>query len=386
MMRISSVLFLIVALASGHLEAGVFTGTAVCSRTADCAPLPIVSAPNETARPFAVTHPPTYDGSGGALSFDVCVLTASETLIGPTQRAIATWNALIPTTENCTGCSVWEESPAPSTTVHAETTLLHELGHCPLGLGHPDRNWDAADDGQWEFTSFTRSWGVAGPPNGILVGPDFIRGTFDDIQQVGGGGIPSSVHWFRIMDNNPFMIDGMAIDTLTYSRSIPSLPVDHDWAANANRVVGEELGLQNTQAVMYGLQVEGEVRTSLTADDVNMVKMALTGVDFLAGTSDDYTVEMQFVDSCDNADVLITFGETTEVDALGECRVGVDYSFPQNPNLARNLTLVSEFPGPLIITLNQTLTWDTGFDCGITRGGTCVFSDGFESGDTSGWN
>ena len=138
------------------------------------------------------------------------------------------------------------------------------------------------------------------------------------------------------------------------------------------------LGFQNTQAVMYGLQVEGEVKTSLTADDVNMAQMARTGVDFFAGTADDYTVTMQLASTCTNADVIITFGDTTDSSALGECKVTADYSFPQNPLLARHLTLGPELPGPLIITLNQNLLWDTG--------SVSIFSDGFEGGDTSAWD
>jgi len=153
--------------------AGVYTGTAVCSVSADCAPLVFVSDPYNTVPPFAITHPPGYDGSGGALQLRICVAEGSEMLIGPASRAIATWNLLTATTGNCAGCLVWEENPSDIQIAHAETTLLHELGHCPLGLDHPDRNWDAQNppDGFWEPTSFTRSWSVAAPPNGIGAGP-----------------------------------------------------------------------------------------------------------------------------------------------------------------------------------------------------------------------
>jgi len=200
--------------------------------------------------------------------------------------------------------------------------------------------------------------------------------------------IPESVHWFRIADNNPFVIDATVIDSDTFSRSVAAnLPAGHSWAANANRRAGEELGVQSTQSVMYGLQVEGELKTSLTADDVNMVKMAFTGVDLQAGTADDYSVNLQFVGSCDGADVLITLGETVTPATLAQCRAGVDFSFPQNPLLARHLSIVPEFPGPLVITLNQNITWDTGQNCGLSRGNaSCVFADGFETGDTAAWN
>jgi hypothetical protein len=321
-----------------------------------------------------------FDGSGGALTVSICIPTGSESLIGPTSRAIATWNALIPTTENCTGCTTWEETPTAGDTFHAETTLLHELGHCPLGLEHPFRNWDAANDGFWEPTSFTRSWDVAAPPLGIDSGPDFIRGTLDDVQ-LAPGGPPNAVHWFRKMDNNPFTIDGTVIDLNTYSRSVTAdLPAGHSWAANGNRRVGETLGVQNTQTVMYGSQVPGMRLAGLSADDVNMVKMAMTGVDWEAGTADDYTIQMQLVSPCEDADVVVTFWEPTGLGSLAECITGVDFSFPQNPFLTRHINIVPfGSPGePFIIILDEGLNWITDEPM--------IFSEGFETGDFSGWD
>lgn len=343
-------------------------------------PLPFVSDPAHTVPPFAVAHPPMYDGTGGVLDISVCVLTGSEVLEGPTSRAIQTWNELVPTIESCTDCLVWEESPSSGNTFHAETTLLHELGHCPLGLDHPDRNWDAADDGIWEPTSFTRSWDVAGPPLGIQAGADFIRGTLDDEQVSLGGVPPDSVHWFRVLDNNPFAIDTTVIDDSTFSRSVAAdLPAGHSWAANGNRVVGEALGIQNSQSVMYSLQDSATRRVHLTSDDVNMVKMGMTGIDWESGTADDYTVQMHLVSDCVGADVIISFGEPVQ-GALAACGVGVDFSFPQNPLLTRHISLVpiGGTSEPLLILLDQAIQWITDE--------SLVFSNGFESGDLSGWD
>ncbi|MEM6453724.1 MAG: hypothetical protein AAF772_01385 [Acidobacteriota bacterium] len=377
-------LALIVFLTSvSYANAGVFLGTAFCSTMGDCEPFPVddcMPNPPCPVRPFAITHPPGFDGSGGALSYDICVLKGSGRFIGPLQRAMATWNALIPTIGNCIGCKLWEDGSEGLTIAHAETTLLHELGHCPLGLDHPDRNWDAAGDGVWEPTSFTRSWDVANPPNGIRAGPDFLRGTLDDIQQRGGGAIPESVHWFRRMDNNPFAIDGTVIDSQTFSRSVlTNLPAGHSWAANANKRVSQALGLPDTQSVMYSRQVEGEIKVALTADEVNMLEMARTGVDQTAGTSDDYTVELRYVESCDQADVIIALGSFMDMGTIAACRATVEYAFPQAPMLARHLRVIPELPGPLIITLSQDILWDRT----TIRG---FFDDGFESGDVSAWS
>jgi len=74
--------------------------------SSDCQPLAFVSDPANTVPPFAVTHPPSYDGSGGVISIDVCVLPGSEIFRGPAMRAIQTWNALLATTQNCKNCRV----------------------------------------------------------------------------------------------------------------------------------------------------------------------------------------------------------------------------------------------------------------------------------------
>lgn len=357
---------------------GVYAGAAVCSDSSDCEASPIVSDLANSAVPFAVTHPPGYDGTGGYLELRICVLPGSEEFIGPVRRAIATWNNLVATVENCDGCKVWEEAPSAQQAAHAESVLLHEFGHCPLGLEHPDRNWDAQGDGIWEASTFTRSVGVAMPPVGIDAGADFLRGTFDDVQ-IGAGSIPGNVHWFRSADNNPVIVDGTIVDINSYSPSIVlSLPDGHSWAANGNRRTAEALGFSNTQAVMYGLHSFGERKTSLTADDVSMVKMGMTGQDLLAGTADDYTIELVFVETCGELiDVFVTRGETMPT-AFASCETGVDYSFPQNPFLARHLTLAPPPGGSFVIVLNQDLEW-------ITEE-IDVFTDEFESGSTSEWS
>lgn len=191
--------------------------------------------------------------------------------------------------------------------------------------------------------------------------------------------IPESVHWFRKADNNPFVVDSTVIDSATYSRSIVNdLPAGHSWAANANRRVGEALGTTNTQAVMYSMQSEAEEKTLLTADDVAMVQMGMTGQDRLAGTPDDYAIKLKLVDPCvDPVHVLVLFG-FTEDNVLGGCMTAYDFSFPQNPFLTFHVTLQSpEVDSPLIIILDENVIWDFGEE---------VFFAGFETGDASEWS
>jgi len=96
-----------------------------------------------------------------------------------------------------------------------------------------------------------------------------------------------------LADNNPVIVDATVIDEATYSRSVAAnLPAGHTWAANGNRRVAESLGVPLTQAVMYGLTVPEHEYSGLSADDVNMVRMGIAGEDLMAGTKDDYTVEL----------------------------------------------------------------------------------------------
>lgn len=309
-------------------------------------------------------------------------------LTGPTQRAIATWNALVATTQNCLGSALWEGSSSTGDTFHAESVILHELGHCALGLDHPDRPWDADNDGVFEPTSFTRSWGAL-HPGGINAGADGIRGSFDDLNRAPGSPtkIAESVSWFRRSDNNPVIVDGTVIDLDTYSRSVATnLPANHTWAANGNLAVARSLGEPFTHTVMYSLIDPGQQYSGLSADEVNMVRMGMTGEDLMAGTDDDYTVELVYVADCASnlSAIRVTFAQMSLGDPApaAVCEgADIDYAFPPpNPMLARHFEVVELFAtiAP-VIRLDPDLNWDTGPPISV------VFQDDFESGDLSAW-
>jgi hypothetical protein len=108
-------------------------------------------------------------------------------------------------------------------------------------------------------------------------------------------------HWYRTADNNPVVVDGTVISLNNFRRSPGMLPPGSSFPANANRLVAAALGFANTQAVMYLLDSRDRVFTGLSADDVNMVKYAMTGADRTAGTADDYTVAFRYQASCTGA-------------------------------------------------------------------------------------
>ncbi|NJL26595.1 MAG: hypothetical protein HC897_01315 [Thermoanaerobaculia bacterium] len=251
-----------------------------------------------------------------------------------------------------------------------------------MALDHPERRVDLADDGFFELTSFSASWGETSAASSISAGPDLIRGSSDDTQQAPMGQVAENVSWFRRADNNPFIIDGTIIDRNAFARSIATgLPPGHSWAANGNRAVAELLGVADSQAVMYG-RLTSELRyLGLTADDVNMVKMARTGEDQLAGTADDYSVQLQVVASCAEPHELKVSFAALDEGVLGECQMPlVDFAFPQpNPLLARHYKLVTPAAGQALnIVLTTEVSWEFG-------SATALFTDGFEIGNTSRW-
>lgn len=87
--------------------------------------------------PYSIVHPPGYNGSGGLLRVRVCTLLSAEPAVGPLQDAMRIWNNLLPISENCENCYVHGDPVAdPPVSYNARGILLHELGHCALGLEH----------------------------------------------------------------------------------------------------------------------------------------------------------------------------------------------------------------------------------------------------------
>lgn len=92
------------------LEAGVF-----------------LKADDPNRDPFIIVHPTGYDGNGGVVSIRVCA--EDPWLVPALEKAIATWNDLVPSKGNCVGCVMAEDPslPPPLPPVDLESVLLHEL-------------------------------------------------------------------------------------------------------------------------------------------------------------------------------------------------------------------------------------------------------------------
>lgn len=336
---------------------------------------------------FAIVHPPGYTNvHQPTIEVDVCTSLLAPELEGPTQRAVATWDALSPITGNCPLC-ILPEDPHPTGTLHAESVILHELGHA-LGLEHPNLLFADPQDPSpppsgLTQTSFAAAF--AGATQGVLIGMDGVRGSRDDFMDDLFGTTAVNVNWFREADNDPFVVDGTIIDINSFSRTTSTmLPPGSTWAASANYCHAYQLGYQRTQAVMYSLASTTTVFNGITADDANMVKMQRAGEDRIAQTGDDYIANINWVPDCTDAEIEVRFGPLN-VGVAGGTAVHVlpTFASPQPP-LARHYTAVVLPPSPpdpppprIIVFLNENASWDFG---------NFIFQSGFETGDTSGWD
>jgi hypothetical protein len=256
-----------------------------------------------------ILHPTGYTGSGGQIELNVCLQpgTANQAAMEQSVRNIvAVYNQLLPTTGNIRFGII------PGSAVDFESVALHEVGHC-LGKAHVNL---ASESGLSEANQdYTKSTD-GGPPNqfNLGVGADGVRGSGDDVR-----GDDVNLHWFRMANNNPFTLDYATVDSTTYARDLADLPAGHLFAANGNRTVGASvLNTPNTEAVMQQGTYFGEIQRTLTPDGVATLRYAMSGLDEIAGTADDYTFHLNFIETTVGCDLKLQF--STDV-GLAYCGV-----------------------------------------------------------------
>ncbi len=256
----------------------------------------------------AITHPPGYSGRGGELVVTVGISPLSPFAVDmevPVQNAINTWNQQVPTIGNVR----FDEALVPQHMFDFESVVLHELGHC-IGIGHPNLASESGLDG--DDKNFTRTTRGNNKRYDLHRGADGVIGSSDDRR-----GDDVNLHWFSKENNNPFVLPEI-IDRTTYSQDLADLPPGHLFAANADRKLSLLLGLPESEAVMQQGIFSGEARRTLVADDIAMLRIAMSGLDGLQGTSDDYTLVLQYAGFTENADIVVDFDDTVDFSA---CRV-----------------------------------------------------------------
>ncbi len=321
---------------------------------------------------FIIVHPIGYTsaGLGGEIEVPLCIRPGDAPFVQrAVDEAIDVWNGLTPITGNCKDCASADDPGQPGVSIMA-TTAIHEFGHCAMGLGHT--NFRNPVSGLLD--NFTAGMDVTTND----AGADTVRGSRDDIvtpdpQPPPPNALP--LHWFRIADNNPVVIDATVIDSNTYAILAPQLPADSTWAANGNHHVSTLLGAgDDTQNVMHGAAGRNMHYLGLTADDVNTVRHGMTGLDTTAGTADDYTIRLALVADCANAEIEVQF-EPLAPNLLGLCIAILDYIGSQPPPPAGRIHFATTPEPPssrLLIQINSRIEWG-------------IFYGGFETGDLSRW-
>lgn len=252
--------------------------------------------------PETIVHPMGYTGRGGALRITLGLHSdfrhLEEKVSFSARHAAAIWTHLLVQKEN------FEPSVEIPRLNGADFfgTLAHEVGHA-LGLAHPTEPTQGGAPGKGKFAT------VRPGPNERLdldAGDDGVRGSHDDRRAD-----DINLVFFKRADNNPFTLpDSGVIDSTTYSRDIAHLPSGSIWVNVSSREVANEIfGLPSTEGLMVGggSLIPGQVRRGLTADDVAGIRYAMSGLDEIAGTDDDYTVRIDYVGIDDDADILIRF-------------------------------------------------------------------------------
>lgn len=251
---------------------------------------------NESNGVDLVTHPSGYNGSGGTLTITVGIDPISPNaadMVISTQNVISVFNNMASTTPNISFGSI------PSQ-VDFESVLLHEMGHS-LGLAHCNLATESGLSGSNQ--DYTKTTDGANDTFDLNPGLDGVIGSADDVR-----GDDENLNYFKISDNNPFTITS-TVDQTTYSRDLLDLP-SGNFSANGERDVSVLLGFNSTEAVMQQGSIVGEVQRTLAADDVAGLKYGEAGVDEIAGTTDDYTLVLNYVGLTDVADIVIAFDDT----------------------------------------------------------------------------
>ena len=337
-----------------------------------------------------VTHPPNYTGVGGKVTVSVCVdpgaanAAAMET---PVRNIVAVVNGFVPRTPNLL---FGANNDIPAGTFDFESLTLHEFGHC-LSLAHPNQGVKTGVSGA--DTNATQSTGGADGMFDFDAGVDGVDGSSDDVR-----GDDVNLHYFESGVGNPFVLPAKA-EAANYTRDVANLPAGHTYPANAARAVGPLVGFPDTESVMQQGQGGDEDQRFLQIDDVATLMFGGTGLDEVAGTADDYTIELVYAGLTTSCDIVATSSTST---SFASCAFGGTFlsanhiaittgTFRYNPNAVTwyfnpvlacdSLTLDYPHDATIAHTACGDITATAGFAVGPTgtvtlTGASVILSDG----------
>ena len=250
--------------------------------------------------PARILHPTGYTGTGGTLTVDVCIDSASPNaaaMVLSVQNIVATVNAREAHIGN-----LWSGTTnnVPASSPDFESVALHEVGHC-IGLAHSNLASESGLSGG--DRDFAKSADGADNTYDLGRGLDNHRATGDDLRDD-----DTSYHYFDQSTNDPYRLTASVVDSTTYSRNLANLPGIDTYPASADRYNNSDYSvLQSTEAVMNQGTFFDEEQRLMTADDVSAIRYAMSGLDEIEGTSDDYTLQLNYVGLASSCDLKLDF-------------------------------------------------------------------------------
>ncbi|MBT8144453.1 MAG: hypothetical protein KJO55_07115, partial [Gammaproteobacteria bacterium] len=283
-----------------------------------------------------ILHPQGYNGSGGVLTVSVCLDPTTLIPAGATisdieksiQNNVDVWNQLQPTVGNALQGNANEIA---FNEIDFESVALHEVGHC-IGLAHVNAASESGlPDSQKDYTKATD-----GSDNtfNLNAGVDGVIGTLDDLR-----GDDVNLHWFRLGSNDPGLLPlPSPVDGTTYDRDQSSLPTGHSFAQNLDRDAAATMGhistsTVKTEAVMQQGSFFDETQRELTADGVATILLGMSGVDEVAGSSDDYQINLVYAGTTSSCDLVMRF---TSMSGLAFCSVNGFFIGPDHLRIGSN--------------------------------------------------
>ena len=264
-----------------------------------------------------ITHPPGFSTTNVAvLNVNVCLDPASSVtapLELPVRNVINTWNNLQMTSSNI---KLGASNNIPSGDLDWESVVLHEVGHC-IGLAHPNLGGQTGVTGA--NTDYTITTDGANNTFAFGAGADGLIGSNDDSR-----GDDVNLHWFNKGINNPF-IASPPYDSTNYSRLVSDLPSGHSFVANADRDVAVSLGFNDSEAVMQQGTYSDEDQRTLGVDDVATVRIAMSGLDEIQGTADDYRINLNYLGVSNSSNCDINIKHDVSYGGLAVCELGGNF-------------------------------------------------------------
>lgn len=268
--------------------------------------------------PNLILHSSNYTGTGGVVTVDICISpTVSGVADAPqpadmvvaVQNVVDRYNLLEPTIGNLRRGS---DNDLNSGEIDWESALTHEVGHC-VGMAHVNLASESGLSGS--DRNYTKTGRGEDDSYDLGIGTDGVRGSPDDVR-----GDDLNLHWFLANRNDPFAIVG-SVDSSNFTRDTANLPAGDTFVANGDRTVSTSIyALPETESVMQQGQSSNEDQRSLTGGDVATLLYARSGVDAIAGTADDYTVNYVYGGVRTGCDINVAFNDNETGFAV--CRVG----------------------------------------------------------------